>query len=140
MCSWCVSGQLVRVHHGGAHDGLVCPQPLAKLFKYAGWETLQNATFVVFTLTWIVTRHGIFFIFYHSAWTHPFRLLTAEEHWDPANGAFYTPNVIYAFLVVLTAFQLLLLFWLSLLIKAVKKALTVRLFGAGGGCCSAISV
>lgn len=33
---------------------------LAKVFKYLGFETLCNLTFITFLLSWIVCRHGIF--------------------------------------------------------------------------------
>ena len=43
--------------------------------------------------------------------------------WDPAKGKFYTPGVIRVYLVALAIFQCLLIYWLILLLKAIKKSL-----------------
>jgi len=66
----------------------MCLQPLAKMFKYAYYNTAKDATFAFFAVVWIVTRHGIFFFIYKSVTTDMWELLSEETHWDPANGAY----------------------------------------------------
>ena len=43
--------------------------------------------------------------------------------WDPEKGKFWTPGVIRIYLVALGIFQCLMLYWLALLLKAIKKSL-----------------
>ncbi len=43
--------------------------PLAKMFKYAGSNSGADIIFGLFTLVWIPTRHGIFFVIVYALWT-----------------------------------------------------------------------
>ncbi|OBZ77140.1 Sphingosine N-acyltransferase lag1 [Grifola frondosa] len=42
--------------------------PLAKMFRYLSMSTLCDATFVIFLLSWLVTRHGLFILAIMATW------------------------------------------------------------------------
>jgi acyl-CoA-dependent ceramide synthase len=98
----------------------------AKLFNYLGetgnsaFEMMSNVTFVVFAVTWAVTRHGLFFIIYGSIITE-FPKYIEEGRVDGEYQAHWWVRP--AFLTMLAVFQGLLLFWFSLMLKVIIKVL-----------------
>jgi len=99
--------------------------PLAKMFKYAQWSNTCDIVFALFALTWIPTRHGIFFVIYYSIWKESPELVPKSgTGWIPEKGIFYNEDVVTGYMIALGLFQLLLCMWLRDLLKAVYKALS----------------
>lgn len=95
--------------------------PLAKMFRYARWTILCDATFALFALAWIPTRHGVFFWIYASVYNNAVATFRREGTYGTG---YATEEVINSFLIVLAVFQCLLLFWLKALLGAVWAAMT----------------
>jgi very-long-chain ceramide synthase len=97
--------------------------PLAKLFKYANFQTLADITFAIFALVWIPTRHGFYMqILYHIVFSWDSEIKDAGTY-DPSRGIYLSKNIHMAWIVTLSLFQLLLCFWLRLLIISIYKAI-----------------
>jgi acyl-CoA-dependent ceramide synthase len=98
--------------------------PFAKIFKYGGYTLIQDIFFHLFAISWIPTRHGIYFWIYHSILYHS--VPVAQEQgtmiWDPDRGLYWGPNTIPFYLVVMAIFQCLLLVWLKDLLVAIYQS------------------
>ena len=100
--------------------------PFAKMFKYARKQAIADVVFGLFALAWIPTRHGLFFVIYYTIWDIPNYVPEAQLVWAPENGHYLSRGTVWAYCIVLGAFQCLLLTWCALLLKAVYKALFVN--------------
>ncbi|KAJ3188164.1 sphingosine N-acyltransferase lag1 [Gaertneriomyces sp. JEL0708] len=97
--------------------------PLAKILKYTGKQTVCDVAFAIFTLSWIATRHYFLLLLCYSIYKDPFTYIPEEyRSWDP-NGteSFYSMNVYYVFNTLFAALQILLIYWLAMVIKVVVK-------------------
>lgn len=83
--------------------------PLAKMFRYLGFSTCCDVTFVVFMVSWFVTRHFLFLFVIKSAWYDAPRIIPPV--WDPSRGHFMTPGVLMGFNLMLISLQILQLIW-----------------------------
>ncbi|MGH0172854.1 UNVERIFIED_CONTAM: hypothetical protein FKN15_001323 [Acipenser sinensis] len=107
--SWCCNyirvGTLVMLIHD-ASDVLL---ESAKMFNYAGFTTICNSLFVLFTIVFIITRLVIFpFWIIHCTWFYPV--------------LFFPPFFGYYFFnVMLIVLQMLHIFWTYLILRMVKK-------------------
>lgn len=95
--------------------------PLAKMFRYAKWTQCCDATFAIFALAWIPTRHGVFFWIYFHIYNDA--IATFKREGTYGLHPYANEIAINSFLVVLGVFQCLLLFWLKALLGAVYEAL-----------------
>ena len=97
--------------------------PLAKLFKYANLQTLADITFAIFAIVWIPTRHGFYMqILYHIVFSW-YGVIPEAGTYDPSRGVYLSQNIHLTWILVLSLFQLLLCFWLRLLIISIYKAI-----------------
>jgi len=112
MFSWTTHfiriGTLVLIVHDCA-DPLL---ELAKLFRYAKYKKTCDAIFFLFSITWVVTRCGVF-----PVWILYSTLFDAVKFFDmfPAY---------YIFNGLLCTLQLLHIVWTYLLYKVIQKALS----------------
>ncbi|XP_030646280.1 ceramide synthase 2 [Chanos chanos] len=107
--SWCANyiriGTLVML----VHDSSDVLLESAKMFNYAGWERTCNTIFVLFALTFMVTRLIIFpFWLIHCTWVYPVELFA------PFFGYYF-------FNAMLIVLLLLHLFWAKLILRMVSK-------------------
>ena len=110
----------------------------AKVFKYAGYEKLCDVcltfyfknsyikkkqhyqmTFVLFMLSWVFTRQYIFGKIIYSVWVDA--PIYVEHIWNPSIGQYYSDGLHKLFLALLLGLQVILFFWLVLIIKVVVK-------------------
>lgn len=96
----------------------------AKLIRYMGYQTLCDAAFTLFMLTWIVERHGIFSIVYYSSLVEAPRLLQFIERADLAAGNFMTITSYWVFNGLLGLLQVILLIWCSMILGVAYRVLT----------------
>lgn len=85
---------------------------LAKLFKYTNRPQAADATFAVFLVTWIATRHVVFGRIMWSVYFESGRYLPWD--WRPRDGYFHSYEMVTIFAVLLTALQVLLCIWTTM--------------------------
>jgi very-long-chain ceramide synthase len=73
--------------------------------------------FVIFALTWILTRHVIFGRIMWSIYEDTFRLITSG--WNPDMGSYFSPTVIYSYLAFFVVLQGLMLYWSYFIFRVV---------------------
>ena len=73
------------------------------MIRYLGLTTLCDATFGVFMLSWLVTRHFLFLFVIKSTYYDAPRII--PRVWDPATGHFMTKGVYVAFNAMLMSLQ-----------------------------------
>ncbi|KAF7699420.1 hypothetical protein HF521_004162 [Silurus meridionalis] len=107
--SWCANyiriGTLVMLVHDAA-DVLL---ELGKVFNYAGWKFTCNILFILFTVTFMITRLVIFpFWLIHCTWVY------SLEEYQPFFGYYF-------FNTILVVLLLLHVFWASLILRMAIK-------------------
>ena len=83
---------------------------LAKMFRYLGMSKLCDATFVVFLLSWLITRHFLFLLVIKATWETKYVI---PRVWDPSRGHFMTKEIYIGFFAMLVALQVCNLHLLS---------------------------
>ena len=96
---------------------------LAKMLRYSGWQRICDATFVLFLISWIISRHYIYIIIIISAWHDAPRYLGGYR-WDPSKGILFTKPIHYIFMALLIALQIVLCVWLSMILRVLYKVVT----------------
>ncbi|KAJ3364028.1 sphingosine N-acyltransferase lag1 [Allomyces javanicus] len=92
---------------------------LAKCFNYVKWRAICDATFVVFVAVWVASRHVAYYFIARSLWTDIYDLV--EIKWDPENGHYMSVTLLRTFLLLLAVLQVLLVYWLYLIVRVVLK-------------------
>lgn len=99
----------------------------AKMQKYAGLRWQADFTFVLFLVSWVVTRH---YVYLRLVWGI-YRWLPVDVPFawrpDPDHGQFLTRGTWIMFLSLLMALQALLVMWFALIVRV-----TVRVLKGGG--------
>ncbi|BGP29876.1 Sphingosine N-acyltransferase lag1 [Rhodotorula toruloides] len=89
--------------------------PLAKLFKYTGNHKASDATFAIFLISWIVTRH---IIFGRIIWSVVVEAQTVLDYdWRSEDGYYFSRNTQRCFTALLLALQLLICLWLAMILR-----------------------
>ncbi|KAJ1918764.1 Ran GAP Rna1 [Mycoemilia scoparia] len=91
---------------------------MAKCMRYLKLEKPAVFVFGFFVLSWIYTRHYLFGIVIWSTYKESFEILPADS-WDPEKYSFFTTNIIRGFLLLFGLLQLLLLYWLYLILRII---------------------
>ncbi|RPD66723.1 longevity assurance proteins LAG1/LAC1 [Lentinus tigrinus ALCF2SS1-7] len=95
--------------------------PLAKMFRYLGMSMLCDVTFVVFLLSWLVTRHFLFILAIKATWESKYAV---PRVWDPSRGHFMTKEIYIAFLAMLIALQIIQLVWFWMICRVAYRVVT----------------
>ena len=61
------------------------------MLRYLALYTLCDATFIIFLVSWFITRHVLFIIVIKSTVVDSVRLVS--EMWAPERGNYYSPLV-----------------------------------------------
>ncbi|KAJ2722034.1 Sphingosine N-acyltransferase lag1 [Coemansia sp. Benny D115] len=93
-----------------------------KCIRYLGFENLTRASFVVFILSWVYTRHYLYMKILISVFFESHQVL-GFDRWNPEDGAFYNRPIIGAFTVLLSLLQLLIIYWFMLVLRIVYRAI-----------------
>jgi len=83
--------------------------PLAKMFRYLYFSRCCDATFVIFLVSWLVTRHFLFLFVIKSSLFDAPNLLPPV--WDPSRGYLMTQGVLNVFNAMLVSLQIIQLIW-----------------------------
>jgi very-long-chain ceramide synthase len=76
---------------------------LAKMMRYLSLPTLCDVCFVVFLVSWIVTRQILFLLIIYSAYEDAPKFIKFE--WAPERGHYLTRNAHFWFIALLVALQ-----------------------------------
>ncbi|KAJ9087414.1 Sphingosine N-acyltransferase lag1 [Entomophthora muscae] len=88
---------------------------LAKTLNYLKFPILCDATFILFVLSWVPSRHIGFMALVWSIMVDPFKY-NPDSIWDPANGVFYTETFRVLILTLLLSLQVLMLIWFKMIL------------------------
>ncbi|WFD30279.1 sphingosine N-acyltransferase [Malassezia sp. CBS 17886] len=97
---------------------------LAKMLKYMGWQTLCDAMFVAFMLTWTITRHVLFLLLMYSCVTEAPAIVPFKSPVDFASGYVFTKTSFGVFLALLGLLQAILMLWYSMIIGVAWRVVT----------------
>lgn len=75
------------------------------MLRYLNFQTLCDAAFVVFLLSWLVARHVFFILIIISTWYGP---SLAPFAWIPEKGYWFTKQVHMVFVILLVSLQVCL--------------------------------
>ncbi|KAJ2464258.1 Sphingosine N-acyltransferase lag1, partial [Coemansia sp. RSA 2322] len=92
-----------------------------KCMRYLGFERAAVVSFIVFILSWVYTRHYLYFKIMYSVVFESYELLGTDVLWDPANGSFYSRPIIAGFTILLSILQLLIIYWFALVLRIVYR-------------------
>lgn len=85
---------------------------LAKLFRYLRRPVLTDATFVVFLVSWLITRQLGFFLVTLSAW---FKTSThIAGRWDPSRGVYGATPLVWGFRTLLVVLLVMNCIWFGM--------------------------
>ncbi|TDL29521.1 longevity assurance proteins LAG1/LAC1 [Rickenella mellea] len=96
--------------------------PLAKMLKYIGFNTLCDATFTWFLLSWLVTRHILFMRVIWAAFMHTPYL--RSETWAQDRTLYLSYDVWVAFIVLLVALQIIQMIWFWMICRVAWKVIS----------------
>ncbi|KAG4301523.1 hypothetical protein PCANB_001766 [Pneumocystis canis] len=96
--------------------------PLAKMLKYLKMQRACNFSFFIFLISWVITRHILFLFILYSTYKDAGAIISYK--WDSANNIFFTRRIHLSFLALLCALQVIICFWLCLIIKVTWKVIT----------------
>ncbi|RCK57668.1 Sphingosine N-acyltransferase lag1 [Candida viswanathii] len=97
----------------------------AKMLKYAGFPTACDAMFVVFLISWIVLRHGLYNYIYLHAWKESTTLMASGRCIEGyAQKRCWTPALVNYFLGLLGGLQIITCIWMYLIFKVAYKVVT----------------
>ncbi|ODV79239.1 longevity assurance proteins LAG1/LAC1 [Suhomyces tanzawaensis NRRL Y-17324] len=97
----------------------------AKMLKYAGFSTMCDIMFLMFLVSWIVLRHGVYNVLFYHAWFYSTDLmLDGQCSGVPQTTRCWTPTVIKAFLGLLGGLQIITIVWMYLILKVAYKVIT----------------
>ncbi|KAJ1916958.1 Sphingosine N-acyltransferase lag1 [Mycoemilia scoparia] len=97
---------------------------LAKVLRYMGFNSLCNYVFAMFTGSWFINKHYLCFIMMWSIWTEAEDLIPEEKRYPNNAQSYATYPLMYGFLALLCLLQCILIFWLWLLLKVLKRAIS----------------
>lgn len=99
----------------------------AKILKYLRYSNACDAMFGLFTLAWIVLRHGVYNYLFYVSWTKSLRLMAdtmCEPGLEFSQAAIcWTPRIVHGFLALLGGLQILSLIWLYMIGRVVFKVI-----------------
>ncbi|KAF9247249.1 TLC domain-containing protein [Melanogaster broomeanus] len=96
--------------------------PLAKMLRYIGFYTLCDATFIVFLISWFVTRHIFVIIAIKSVYVDSVRLVS--EMWAPERGNYLSGPIHKGFSLLLVTLQILQIIWFGMICRVAYRVVT----------------
>ena len=78
-------------------------EQLAKMLRYLSMSMLCDCAFVLFMISWLVSRHILFIWVIYSVYSESYKL--TPFNWDPAREYYFTREVYMGFIAMLVALQ-----------------------------------
>lgn len=124
-----IAGSYVCSYHrvGNAILCLMDPSDIAlnvaKMLKYAGWQTTCDIAFGLFMVSWLVTRH---ILYMRVVWSCVHDTLNVMS-FRPTNylsGDFFNRTAYFALIGLLCALQIILLMWFYMICRVAYRVVT----------------
>lgn len=97
----------------------------AKLLNYARYNNACDYMFILFLLSWLVLRHGLYNYLFYETWCKAAILMKdAECIPGTIQKRCWTPTVINGFMGLLGGLQIITLVWMYLILKVAYKVIT----------------
>lgn len=99
---------------------------LAKIFNYLDWRRTTDSLFIIFMLSWMVSRHGFFNYILYTAMTSAIKLIPLQCYYD-ASGVLvrcFTPTVHWTLVGLLCILQVITLFWFVMIVRVAVNVVT----------------
>ncbi|KIK98737.1 hypothetical protein PAXRUDRAFT_133548 [Paxillus rubicundulus Ve08.2h10] len=96
--------------------------PLAKMLRYVAHYTLCDLTFVVFLVSWFVTRHVLFIIAIKSLYVDSLHLV--PELWAPERGNYLSHLTQKVFVGLLVSLQIIQIIWFGMICRVAYRVVT----------------
>ncbi|KAJ1956360.1 Sphingosine N-acyltransferase lag1, partial [Dipsacomyces acuminosporus] len=93
-----------------------------KCIRYLGFERATVFSFAAFILSWVYTRHYLYMKILYSV-IFESRVYLDDHMWNPSIGCYYSRPVIYAFAVLLSILQALIIYWFVLVLRIVYRVI-----------------
>lgn len=99
--------------------------PLAKMLRYSGYTTACDAMFLLFLVSWVVLRHGVYNVILYHTWQH-FGPLADDARCVPGqvHGRCWNDTIINTFLALLAGLQVIALVWMYMIFKVAYRVVT----------------
>ncbi|KAI0824735.1 longevity assurance proteins LAG1/LAC1 [Trametes gibbosa] len=95
--------------------------PMAKMQRYLGYSTACDVTFVMFLVSWFVTRHVLFVFAIKATWDSWY---VVPRVWDPSRGYYMTKEFFWGFLTMLVTLQIIQLIWFWMVCRVAYRVVT----------------
>ncbi|KAJ2875297.1 Sphingosine N-acyltransferase lag1 [Coemansia aciculifera] len=95
-----------------------------KCMRYLGFERAAVVSFVVFIISWVYTRHYLYFKITYSVFYETYDILGPNTLWDAENGSFYSRASIGGFTLLLCILQVLIIYWFALVLRIIYRIVT----------------
>ncbi|GAC73018.1 protein transporter [Moesziomyces antarcticus T-34] len=124
-----IAGSYVCSYHrvGNAILCLMDPSDIAlniaKMLKYAGWQTTCDIAFGLFMISWLVTRHVLYIRVVWSCIHDTLKVMSFR----PTNyltGDFFTRPAFFTLIGLLCALQVILLMWFYMICRVAYRVVT----------------
>lgn len=95
----------------------------AKILKYSSYTNACDAMFVVFTISWIILRHGVYNFLFYITWLRAADLMapSACSVAPPSAKRCISQTVLNYFLALLGGLQIISLVWLFMILRIVVR-------------------
>ncbi|KZT62254.1 longevity assurance proteins LAG1/LAC1 [Calocera cornea HHB12733] len=96
--------------------------PVAKMFRYVGFDTAKDVAFVFFLISWFITRHVLFGAVIYSVYRD--LPILVPYRWSPSTGLYLSRNAHIGFITLLVALQALLLLWFYMIVVVALRVVS----------------
>lgn len=123
-----ISGSYVCSYHrvGNAILCLMDPSDIAlnvaKMLKYAGWQTTCDIAFGLFMVSWLVTRHVLYLRVLWSCIYDSVKVISFRPASEAGN--YFTHTNYVTLIVLLCALQVILLMWFYMICRVAYRVVT----------------
>ncbi|SNX86066.1 related to LAG1 - longevity-assurance protein [Melanopsichium pennsylvanicum] len=96
---------------------------IAKMLKYAGWQSMCDVAFGLFMVTWLVTRH---ILYMRVLWSciHDLVRFISFQPTEHVTGNCFTKTAYRMLVVLLIALQVILLMWFYMICRVAYRVVT----------------
>lgn len=99
----------------------------AKILKYCGFQTICDLMFVIFMISWIILRHGVYIYVLWFSWLKARIIMNADcskfSINDKLNKTCYTDFQIDIFLLLLAFLQLIMGIWMYMILRVAIRVI-----------------
>lgn len=96
----------------------------AKVLKYSGFSTLCDIVFILFLISWIILRHGVYNYLFYRTWKYSAILMKDSQCVvGLVQKRCWNPFIINSFLGLLGGLQIITCIWMYLIMKVALRVI-----------------